>query len=136
MSKTWQHFSALGSLGKDPEIRSTASGRKVAQFSIYTSRHWRDASGKTIESRQSHRCVAWNPEKGPQLADIMEKYAKRGDLIFVDGRVEYRSYKKRGTTEDVWVTEINVQDLVLTNKPGADTDTPYADAPPSDDLPL
>jgi single-strand DNA-binding protein len=101
----------IGNLGSDPEIRSTPSGNRVAQFSLATSRTWNDQSGAKQEKTEWHRCVVWNT-KGSQLADIVERYVKKGDKIYVEGRIEYRQWQdKDGQTR--YSTEINVRELLL-----------------------
>lgn len=117
MARSWQKFMAVGNVGKTPEIRTTNGGRRCAQFPLATSRMWRDAQGRSVEKKEWHRCVAWNPERGPQWADILERHVERGDQLFVEGRIEYRSYKDRATGRDVWVTEVNVTDLVMLGPP-------------------
>jgi single-strand DNA-binding protein len=101
----------IGNLGNDPEIRSTTGGNRVATFSLATSRTWNDASGSKQEKTEWHRCVVWNT-KGSQLADIVEKYVKKGDKLFVEGRIEYRQWQdKDGQTR--YSTEINVRELIM-----------------------
>jgi single-strand DNA-binding protein len=101
----------IGNLGNDPEVRSTSGGNRVATFSLATSRSWNSASGEKQEKTEWHRCVVWNT-KSSQLADIVEKYVKKGDKIYVDGRIEYRQWQdKDGQTR--YSTEINVRELIM-----------------------
>jgi single-strand DNA-binding protein len=101
----------IGNLGSDPEVRATPGGGRVAQFSLATSRTWNDQSGVKQEKTEWHRCVAWNT-KGAQLADVVERYVKKGEKLFVEGRVEYRQWTdKEGQTR--YSTEINVRELIL-----------------------
>jgi single-strand DNA-binding protein len=101
----------IGNLGNDPEVRSTTGGNRVATFSLATSRSWNDQSGNRQEKTEWHRCVVWNT-KGSQLADIVEKYVKKGDKIYVEGRIEYRQWQdKDGQTR--YSTEINVRELIM-----------------------
>jgi single-strand DNA-binding protein len=101
----------VGNLGSDPEIRATPGGNRVAQFSLATSRTWNDQSGTRQEKTEWHRCVVWNT-KASQLADIVERYVKKGDKIYVEGRIEYRQWQdKDGQTR--YATEINVRELLL-----------------------
>ena len=111
MSRSLNKVTLIGNLGNDPEIRSTTGGNRVAQFSLATSRTWNDASGAKQEKTEWHRCVVWNT-KGSQLADIVEKYVKKGDKLFVEGRIEYRQWQdKDGQTR--YSTEINVRELIM-----------------------
>ena len=125
MSRSLNKVSLIGNLGNDPEVRSTTGGNRVATFSLATSRSWNDASGSRQEKTEWHRCVVWNT-KTSQLADIVERYVKKGDKLYVEGRIEYRQWQdKEGQTR--YSTEINVRELImLTSKSqsggGADFD--------------
>jgi single-strand DNA-binding protein len=105
----------IGNLGNDPEVRSTSGGNRVATFSLATSRSWNDAAGSKQEKTEWHRCVVWNT-KSSQLADIVERYVKKGDKIYVEGRIEYRQWQdKEGQTR--YSTEINVRELIMLGAP-------------------
>jgi single-strand DNA-binding protein len=101
----------IGNLGNDPEVRSTTGGNRVATFSLATSRSWNDQSGNKQEKTEWHRCVVWNT-KGSQLADIVEKYVKKGDKIYVEGRIEYRQWQDK-ENQTRYSTEINVRELIM-----------------------
>jgi len=101
----------IGNLGKDPEVRTTSNGSKVASFSIATSRVWNDQSGSKQEKTEWHRCVAWNSSFS-KLADVVEKYVKKGDRIYVEGSIEYGQYQdKDGQTR--YTTDIRVRELIM-----------------------
>jgi single-strand DNA-binding protein len=103
----------IGNLGNDPEIRTTTGGNKVAQFSLATSRQWNSASGEKQEKTEWHKCVAWNQgSRGTGLADIIERYVKKGDKLYVEGRIEYRQYQDK-ENQTKYVTEINVREILL-----------------------
>ena len=111
MSRSLNKVSLIGNLGNDPEVRSTTGGNRVATFSLATSRSWNDASGARQEKTEWHRCVVWNT-KTSQLADIVERYVKKGDKLYVEGRIEYRQWQdKEGQTR--YSTEINVRELIM-----------------------
>ena len=111
MSRSLNKVTLIGNLGSDPEVRSAAGGNRVANFSLATSRSWNDASGNKQEKTEWHRCVVWN-SKASQLADIVEKYVKKGDKLYVEGRIEYRQWQdKDGQTK--YSTEINVRELIM-----------------------
>jgi single-strand DNA-binding protein len=103
----------IGNLGNEPEVRTTAGGSKVATFSLATSRSWSGAGGEKQEKTEWHRCVAWNGKStGMGLADIVEKYCRKGERVFVEGSIEYGQYKdKEGQTR--YTTEIKVRELML-----------------------
>ena len=117
VSRSLNKVTLIGNLGNDPEVRSTTGGNRVATFSLATSRTWNDQSGQRQEKTEWHRCVVWNT-KGSQLADIVERYVKKGDKLYVEGRIEYRQWQdKDGQTR--YSTEINVRELImLSGRPG------------------
>jgi single-strand DNA-binding protein len=101
----------IGNLGADPEVRSTNNGTRVATLSLATSRQWTTQAGEKQEKTEWHRCVVWNT-RSSGLADVVEKYLKKGDRVYVEGRIEYRTWQDReGQTR--YTTEVNVRDLVM-----------------------
>ncbi len=101
----------IGNLGADPEVRSTANGSRVATLSIATSRQWKNQAGEKQEKTEWHRVVFWNT-KFSTLADIAERFCKKGDKVYVEGSIEYRSWQDReGQTR--YTTEINGRELIL-----------------------
>jgi single-strand DNA-binding protein len=111
MSRSLNKVTLIGNLGNDPEVRSTTSGNRVATFSLATSRSWNDAAGAKQEKTEWHRCVVWNT-KNSQLADIVEKYVKKGDKLYVEGRIEYRQWQDK-ENQTRYSTEINVRELIM-----------------------
>ena len=111
MSRSLNKVTLIGNLGNDPEVRSTTGGNRVATFSLATSRSWNDASGAKQEKTEWHRCVVWNT-KNSQLADIVEKYVKKGDKLYVEGRIEYRQWQDK-ENQTRYSTEINVRELIM-----------------------
>ena len=111
MSRSLNKVTLIGNLGNDPEVRSTTGGNRVATFSLATSRSWNDAGGVKQEKTEWHRCVVWNT-KNSQLADIVEKYVKKGDKIYVEGRIEYRQWQDK-ENQTRYSTEINVRELLM-----------------------
>ena len=111
MSRSLNKVTLIGNLGSDPEVRATAGGNRVATFSLATSRSWNDATGSKQEKTEWHRCVVWNT-KTSQLADIVEKYVKKGDKLFVEGRIEYRQWQDK-ENQTRYSTEINVREMIM-----------------------
>ena len=112
MSRSLNKIMLIGNLGADPEVRTTNNGSRVASFSVATSRQWTTQGGEKQEKTEWHRCVAWNTSRGSGLADTIEKYLKKGDRVYVEGRIEYRSYEDK-EKQTKYVTEINVRELVM-----------------------
>lgn len=116
MARSLNRVQLIGNLGADPEVRSTSNGGRVANLSLATSRQWKGASGDKQEKTEWHKIVLWN-NKGSNLADIAERYCKKGDKIYVEGSVEYRSWQdKDGQTR--YTTEINARELILLSGKG------------------
>ena len=112
MSRSLNKVQLIGNLGADPEVRSTSNGSRVATLSIATSRQWKGQSGEKQEKTEWHRVILWNNNKGMQLADVAERFCKKGDKVYVEGSIEYRSWQDReGQTR--YTTEINARELIL-----------------------
>lgn len=121
MSKSLNKVTLIGNLGADPEVRSTNNGSRVATLSLATSRQWKGADGQRQEKTQWHRIICWNNKTGQQLADVAEKYTKKGDKVYVEGEIEYRQYQdKEGQTK--YITEITCRDLILLGGKGGPDD--------------
>jgi single-strand DNA-binding protein len=92
----------VGNLGKDPEIRSTQDGSKVASFSIATSEYWKDkVSGERKDKTEWHRIVVFNPN----LAEICEKYLHKGSKVYVEGQLQTRKWQDQ-SGNDRYSTEV------------------------------
>jgi len=132
VSRSLNKVTLIGNLGNDPEVRSTSNGSRVASFSLATSRQWNGPAGDKQEKTEWHRCVAWNA-KGSGLADLIEKYVKKGDKLYVEGRIEYRQYQDK-ENQTKYITEINVRELILLGGrgggAGGDGDAPSSSAAP------
>lgn len=126
MSRSLNKVTLIGNLGADPDVRSTANGQRVATLSVATSRQWNTPSGERQEKTEWHRVVLWNT-KFSQLADIAEKYLRKGDKVYVEGRIEYRTWEDReGKTR--YTTEINARELIMLSPRGAAADEAAAPA--------
>lgn len=111
MSRSLNKVMLIGNLGSDPEVRSTTGGNRVATFSLATTRNWNSPNGEKQEKTEWHRCVVWN-SKGTGLADVVEKFCKKGDRLYVEGRIEYRQWQDK-ENQTRYSTEINVRELVM-----------------------
>jgi single-strand DNA-binding protein len=98
----------IGNAGKDTEIRYTGNGKAVASFSLATGATWNDkASGQMQERTDWHNIVAWD-----RLAEICGQYVKKGKRIYVEGRIQTRSYDDKDGVKK-YVTEIVASDMIL-----------------------
>jgi single-strand DNA-binding protein len=105
----------VGNLGRDPEIRHLEGGTALARFSLATSESYKDKSGQRIEQTEWHNIVVWRG-----LAELAEKYLKKGMTIYIEGKLRSRSWDdkeghKRQTTEIVGDTF-----TILNKKDGSD----------------
>jgi single-strand DNA-binding protein len=103
----------IGNLGKDPELRYTSAGVAVATFSVATNESWKDPEGNTQERTQWHNIVAWR-----KLAEICGEYLKKGSRIFLEGRLQYRSYDDKNGVKR-YVTEIVMDEMMMLDSRGA-----------------
>ncbi|GJJ73616.1 single-strand DNA-binding protein [Entomortierella parvispora] len=94
----------VGRVGQDAEINSAGPERSVVHFSIATSENRKDAEGNLIKTTQWHRIVSWDQKKNPYLAERV----KKGDLVFVEGPIHYRTYTGKDGTEK-HLTEISMR---------------------------
>jgi len=95
----------VGNLGRDPEIRFTQSGQKIANMSIATSETWRDKqSGERREKTEWHRVVVFDE----RLADIVEKYIKKGSKVYLEGALQTRKWTGNDGIEK-YTTEVVLQ---------------------------
>lgn len=109
MAKSVNKVFLLGNVGKDPEIRSTGSGIKVANFSLATSSNQKDPQGNWQERTEWHYIVAYD-----RLADIVQNYVKKGHKLFVEGRLTTRNWDdKEHAGVKHYRTEIIANDVSL-----------------------
>jgi len=104
----------VGNLGSDPEIRSTPGGQRVANFRMATSRSWNSPDGQRQEKTEWHSIVAWG-----KLADICERYLTKGKQVYVEGRLETRTWQdKEGQTR--YKTEVICETMQMLGRAGGD----------------
>jgi single-strand DNA-binding protein len=112
----------IGRLGKDPEVRRMTSGDPVVTMSVATSERWRDkASGEQKEKTEWNRVVIFNKH----LAEIAEKYLKKGSNVYVEGSLQTRKWEDKDGTEK-YSTEVVLQQfngsLTLLDGKGSEQD--------------
>jgi single-strand DNA-binding protein len=108
MAKSVNKVTLLGNLGKDPEIKFLPSGQAVANFSIATTDRYKDKAGEWQDRTEWHNVVAY-----ARTAEIVRDYVKKGNKLYVEGRLTTRSWDDKDTGKKVYRTEIVVNDLVL-----------------------
>ena len=97
----------LGNLGRDPEVRYTASGKAVTTFTLATSQRWRDQDGNDQERTEWHRVVAWG-----RLGEIAGEYLNKGKQVFVEGRIQTREWEDQEGNRRTTV-EIIASDMIM-----------------------
>jgi single-strand DNA-binding protein len=103
----------VGRLGGDPELRYTQSGRAVANFSLATSEEWKDKeTGEKKERTEWHRIVAWG-----RLGEICGQYLAKGRQVYIEGRLQTRSWEKDGVTR--YTTEIVASEMQMLGSKGS-----------------
>lgn len=103
----------IGNLASDPELRTTPSGQQVCSFRLATNRFWEDKNtGQKQSKTEFHTVVAWG-----KLADIAARYLAKGNMAFVEGRLETRSWQDASGTKH-FRTEVIAQNLQLGPKTG------------------
>ena len=123
----------IGNLGADPELRYTPGGRAVANFRMATSRSWNTKDGEKKEETEWHRIVAWD-----KLAEIIGEYIKKGSPVYVEGRLQTRSWEdqsgvKRYSTE---IVALEMKMLGQRQGTGSETrETASNVSPPPDNMP-
>jgi single-strand DNA-binding protein len=137
----------IGNLGKDPEVRHLENGACVANFSIATSENYKDRkTGEKVSQTEWHNIVIWRA-----LAEIAEKYLKKGDKVYIEGKLKTRSWQDQ-EGKNRYTTEVIADNLTMLgkspeNKTSVENNNPIADKPAvqnddfsapdeSDDLPF
>lgn len=111
MSRSLNKVMLIGNVGNDPEIRATSSGARVAKVSLATNRSWSDRSGQQQEKTEWHRLTFFG-----RLVDIVEQWVKKGDRLYVEGRIEYSQTEGEGGTK-YW-TDIVISEMVMLGSTG------------------
>lgn len=130
-AKSLNRVMLIGNLGKDPELRYTSTGKAVASFSLATSNSWKDQDGNVQERTDWHNIIAWQ-----KLAEICGEWLKKGQKVYIEGRIQTRSYDDKNTGQKKYITEIIADDMIMLGGGGggraAGTDNSHAAATPVD----
>jgi single-strand DNA-binding protein len=98
----------VGNLGKDPEVKYTPSGVPVAKLTLATNERYKDKSGEWKDRTEWHNVVLWQ-----RLAEIAGEYLKKGGKVYIEGRLQTRSWDDKQTNQKRYMTEVVASDLVL-----------------------
>ncbi len=124
----------IGNVTRDPENRTTPDGATVTSFSVATNLRWTDKSGQRQEKAEFHNIVAWR-----KLGDICAQYLKKGSKVYIEGRLQTRSWQDQQGQKH-WRTEIIAENMIMLDKAGsvpanntATGEQPAENTPPADD---
>lgn len=101
----------LGNLGKDPEIKTLDSGKRMATFSVATSEAYTNQAGERVESSEWHNIVFFG-----KVVDVIEKYLKKGSQVYIEGKLNTRSYEDKDGNKK-YTTQVIGDNLTLLGKP-------------------
>ncbi len=104
----------IGRLTRDPELRSTPSGKNVVNFSLATNLVWTDGQGQKQEKVEFHNIVAWG-----KLADIIGQYLKKGAKAYIEGRLQTREWTGQQDNVKRYRTEIIAENMIMLDRAGA-----------------
>ncbi|HET9503287.1 MAG TPA: single-stranded DNA-binding protein [Hymenobacter sp.] len=106
----------VGNLGKDPEVRHLEGGNSVANFTLATNEYYKDKQGARVERTEWHNISAWRG-----LAELAEKYLKKGSQVYVEGKLRTRQYQDKDQ-QTRYITEIIAEEIsLLGGRPGGST---------------
>ncbi len=113
----------IGNVVRDPEMRTTPTGQQVASFAIATNLVWTDKNGQKQKKAEFHNVVAWR-----KLAEIIGQYVKKGSKVYMEGRLETRSWDDQNAVKH-YRTEIVADNLILLDRAGS---VPQGQTPTTD----
>lgn len=123
----------IGNLGADPEIRNTPGGTVVANFRIACTETWRDNRGERQERTEWVTLVAWR-----KIAEVAQRYLRKGSQVYIEGKLQTRTWEDRQTGQKRYATEVLVDTLTMLgsrdrNAGGRQAEQQHEDPPPEGD---
>ncbi len=115
----------VGRLGKDPEVKFTQGGVALARFSMATDETWKDQNGEKQQRTEWHNIIAWR-----RLAEICGQYLVKGKLVYIEGRLQTRSWEDREGNKRS-TTEVQADNMVMLGGRGEEGQAPAAPAAPA-----
>ncbi len=107
MARSLNKVTLIGNTGSDPDVRTTPSGTRVGKLSLATSRSFSDRSGQQQERTQWHRLTFFG-----RLVDVVEQWVKKGDRLYIEGRIEYSQTQDEQGGTRYW-TDIIVNEMIM-----------------------
>ena len=131
MSGSLNKVMLIGTLGKDPEVKTTPQGAKVTSFSVATNERYTKKSGEKVDKTEWHKIVMWRG-----LADVAEKYLRKGSKAYFEGKLTTRSWDDPQSGQKRYSTEIVANEMVMLGSPegrgqtaGSPQQTGFVDEP-------
>lgn len=127
----------IGNLTADPELRSTTSGQKVCTLRLATNRTWKNQAGQQQEKAEFHSVILWG-----RLAEIAGQYLKKGNMAYIEGRIETRSWDDQQSGQKKYRTEVIAERLQLgprgqRSHEGEDLQpSPSKESPAAEEIPI
>jgi len=106
--KSLNKVQLIGNLGKDPEVKYTPQGTPVAKITLATNERYKDKDGNWQDRTEWHNVVLWQ-----RLAEIAGEYLKKGGKVYIEGRLQTRSWDDKQSGQKKWMTEVVASDLIL-----------------------
>jgi single-strand DNA-binding protein len=106
--KSLNKVQLIGNLGKDPEVKYTPQGTPVAKLTIATNERYKDKNGEWQDRTEWHNVVLWQ-----RLAEIAGEYLKKGGKVYIEGRLQTRSWDDKQTGQKKYMTEVVGNDVIL-----------------------
>jgi single-strand DNA-binding protein len=117
MAKDLNKVLIIGRLGKDPELRYTGSGSPVTTFTVAAGRQWKDSNGEQRDETEWFSIVVWN-----KLAEICNQHLSKGSRVYIEGRLQTRSWEDPQTGQTRYRTEVVANDMIiLDNRPSRES---------------
>jgi single-strand DNA-binding protein len=108
MAKSLNKVMLIGNLGKDPEVKYTPQGTPIAKLALATNERYKDKDGQWQDRTEWHNVVLWQ-----RLAEIAGEYLKKGSKVYIEGRLQTRSWDDKQTNQKRYMTEIVASDILL-----------------------
>ena len=104
----------IGNLGRDPELKMTPGGQPLARFSVATTEEWKNPQGEKQSRTEWHNIVVWG-----KLAEVCEKYIRKGQQVYIEGRIQYQEYTDQAGVKKI-ATTIRADKMLMLGKKDGD----------------
>jgi single-strand DNA-binding protein len=131
MTRGLNKLMLIGRLGQDPEMRYTPSGRPLTKFQLAANRSWTTADGEKKKETEWFNIVAWG-----KLAEICNQYLKKGQLVYVEGRLHNRRWQDENGANHSSVEVITQEMIMLEGRHEGESGSTVEDQPGEDDYPF